>query len=222
MKHSIIIQLKRLEPFKKSYRKGNNMVFYKPGNAVSRFQEAFLELRQDMEERARIIELVLNDYLLDNPEALLFKKMKAYYGGNKYGEITDFRVYIDEKTIDPLYESGGTGFEFRLFIDFKNKKAIKDHHSAIKKEIPVDFFSDFYTVENTIEKLIEERDAAYNLKDISTPEDTWAEFEKDINTLADTWAEFEKYLNEKGEDTLEFEKLMVFFFKEGRFLTFKQ
>ncbi|MGN8444197.1 hypothetical protein ACR9LG_07820, partial [Helicobacter pylori] len=63
-------------------------------------------------------------------------------------------------------------------------------------------------LENTVREIIETRNPHYSL---------WS-----IDTLEKTWEEFKEYLEEKHEDVLFFERLMVFFFKQGRFLTFKE
>ncbi|WP_187914537.1 hypothetical protein [Helicobacter pylori] len=101
-----------------------------------------------------------------------------------------------------------TGFIFSLFINFENKQASCGDKPSIDEEMPIEFFDDAYKIEYTIREIIDSRCHFFSLES--------------IGVLEKTWGEFEKYLREKEENFLIFEKLMVFFFRQGRFLRFKK
>ena len=182
------------------------MPFYKPGNSLSRFKEAFLELEQEMTENAATIERVLNDFFLDCEGSLLSDSLIKRNSTEKKpaGAIKMVRVSIEKRksAIDPTCENGESGFAFKMWVDFENKPALYSYNTEVNAQLPVEFWDDSYRVENKVREILDKRDCRYSFRQLSA--------------LEKAWEELESYLMRKNESTLLFERVMVFLFLEGR------
>ncbi|GAA7247193.1 hypothetical protein Kyoto91A_00380 [Helicobacter pylori] len=123
------------------------MVTYQTGTALSRFVEACFELKQDIDGKAKAIERVLNNYFLARPDSILAEKIRRHSSKEKDAQPTEVRVSIEPKRINPFSEEGsGVEFEFSLWVDAENKRAICDYEKVIREELPLEFFDEFYRV----------------------------------------------------------------------------